>query len=440
MKKFLLPVLLILPFAIAEEVIAQDLLLLDQAIEIGLENNFGIQIISNNAQIAANNRTLGNAGFLPSISLDGSRSESVEDSRFQTGDTDGVVENLGARSTNTNAGVFLNWTLFDGMQMFINYDTLGELEELGAKEFRFQAENLIGQIIDSYVSVTRIHEQLRVLENSVEVTEERIQIAETMRDLGSGSEYDLLQARTDLNADRAAVLRERRVLKDAKISLNEILALDPDFDFEVTEDIPVNRDLAYEYLYANMLENNVSLQLAQIEQRIAGLEMREIRSERFPEIELSSGYDFNRTEGGGSFFQFNETSGFRIGITARVNIFDGFDTNRRIQNARINLKNSELLLEEEKNRIDASFKRAFENYINSLELVDLEESNLDIAEETLDIALERFRTGTISAIEFREAQRAFLSAESRLIDAKYEAKVAETELLRLSGELGEIAL
>jgi len=441
MKQFTVPfITLQLVLLMIIPVKGQELLTLDQAIEIGLENNYGIQISRNVAEIAANNRTLGNAGFLPSISANATRRESVENSRFETQATDGVNENRGARSTNTNAGISLNWTLFDGMNMFINHEMLGEFEQLGRDEFRLQAESTVEQIVAAYVNIVRINEQLNVLENSVEVSLERIDIAETKRDLGSGSEYELLQAQTDLNADRAAVLRESNRLVEAKIHLNEILARDAEEDFDVSPDIIINRTLHQGELQQNILENNISIQLARTEQRIAELEIREIRSERFPQLELHSGYTYNRNEGGGGFLIFNETDGFNIGLTARINIFDGFNTNRRIQNARINQRNSELMLEEELKRINAGFLRAYRTYQNSLELVDLEEDNLDNAEETLDIALERFRQGMISAIEFREAQRTFLSAESRLIEAKYDAKIAETELLRLSGGLQHIAL
>jgi outer membrane protein len=185
MKYFLLFVTLLLPFYPSEELIAQDVLTLDEAIEIGLENNYGIRIFRNTAEIASNNRTLGNAGFLPSLSATATRRESIEDSRFETQATDGVSENLGARSTNTSAGVSLNWTLFDGMNMFINHEKLGELEQLSRSELRFQLENTVEQIIGYYVNIIRINEQVKVLENTVEVTRERIEIAETKLDLGS---------------------------------------------------------------------------------------------------------------------------------------------------------------------------------------------------------------------------------------------------------------
>ncbi|MDX1591701.1 MAG: TolC family protein, partial [Balneolaceae bacterium] len=281
-------------------------------------------------------------------------------------------------------------------------------------------------------------EQIRTLQNNIDVSMERIQIEETKVDIGSGSEYDLLQARTDLNADRAALIREENILTEAKILLNQLLSRDPGTDFNVSGDVNVNRLLSRDELYSKLMSDNAELTIARMQQEVRRLELKEIRGERFPEILLSSGYSYSRNQNDGGFFRLNETTGFSVGLTARLNLFNGFDTSRRVQNAQINKKNAELTLESQKLALESDFLARFRAYQNSIALVDLEEQNLDNAEETLDIAIERFRLGTISSLEFREAQRTFVAAESRLANAKYDAKVAEAELLRLSGEIESI--
>lgn len=417
----------------AGTVSAQDRLSLEDAIGIGLGNNYNIQIFENQASVAENNRSLGNAGFLPALNLSASRTESVEDSEFNAGGQ--AQTTSGARSTTTNAAVNLDWTLFDGLGMFKTYDLLGVLEEISDAEYRLEVENLVSRITLSYFDIVRIENQLRVLENTVDVSLERIEIEETKLDLGSGSEVELLQARSDLNADRSALLREGIILTEAKIALNQLLARDPETEYGVTDRIPIQRGLDEQYLFEKTIAENTELDLARMQQNAADLEVQQIRSERYPEILLNSGYSFNKNEAGGGFIQFNETTGFSVGLTARVNLFDGFNTNRRVENARINRKNSELQLEESRLLIRSRFRTLFRTYQNNIELVDLEQDNLSNAEQTLDIALERFRLGTISSLELREAQRSFLEAENRLINAQFDAKVAETELLRLSGEL-----
>lgn len=415
---------------------AQNLLTLEEAVSIGLENNYNVQIFRNMNEIAENNHSLGNAGFLPNLTATATSTERVEDSEFSAGGE--ARRTSGARNSNRNAALNFNWTLFDGFQMFRSYDRLAVLEEVGYEELRLEMELLTANITLGYYNIIRINEQLIILENNIYVTEERILIEETKVDLGSGSEYDLLQARSDLNADRAAYLRENNSLTEAKIVLNQLLSRAPDTNFSVSDDIIIDRNLSEEELYERIMMENTQLSIARMEREISSLEINTIQGERFPEVTLTSGYSFNRSENDGGFIRFNESTGFSIGLTARVNLFDGFNLNRRVDNAKIQSKNAEINYEIQKLRLESDFLTIYRAYQNTIELVDLEERNLENAEQTVDIALERFRLGSISSLELREAQRTFLQAENRLINAKFEAKVAETELMQLSGELGRL--
>ena len=438
MVRLVLSFLLVCSFHVTT-IFAQQtgVLTLEEAVRLGVENNYGIEISRNLQSQAQNNVSLGNAGFLPSLEATASRRESIEDSQFESAGGDSQTNN-GARSTATSAGVNLNWTLFDGLTMFNTYNRLETLRDISDETLRLDIENLITDVALTYFNIIRISEQIRTLQNNIDVSMERIQIEETKVDIGSGSEYDLLQARTDLNADRAALIREENILTEAKILLNQLLSRDPGTDFNVSGDVNVNRLLSRDELYSKLMSDNAELTIARMQQEVRRLELKEIRGERFPEILLSSGYSYSRNQNDGGFFRLNETTGFSVGLTARLNLFNGFDTSRRVQNAQINKKNAELTLESQKLALESDFLARFRAYQNSIALVDLEEQNLDNAEETLDIAIERFRLGTISSLEFREAQRTFVAAESRLANAKYDAKVAEAELLRLSGEIESI--
>lgn len=417
---------------------SQEMLSLDEAVAIGLENNYNIRIYSNLLEIADNNYSLGNAGFLPTLSATATMTERVEDSDFIAGGEARSTE--GARNSAKSASLDLDWTLFDGFRMFRAYDRLSVLRDVSDEELRLEMEFLVARITLSYNNIIRINEQLKTLQNNIEVSQERIEIEETKVDLGSGSEYDLLQARSDLNADRAAFLRESNRLIEAKIVLNELLGRSPDTEYNVASEIFINRELSSEELYHKLIMENRELSIARMNKDLRRIELKELRGERFPEISLNTGYRFSRSENDGGFIRFNETTGFSFGLTARVNLFNGFNMNRRVENARINQKSAEILYEQNRLRLESDFYAIYRAYANAIELVDLEEENLLNAEETLDIALERFRLGTISSLEFREAQRTFIQAENRLINAKYEAKIAETELLQLSGELGKVFL
>jgi len=415
---------------------AQQILTLEEAVETGLEENFGILIARNNADIDANNQTLGNAGFLPSVIVDGSRTRRIEDSETQfTSPTIPNVSESGVVTDLTRASATLNWTIFDGLRMFTTYSRLGKLQELGLTEARLEIENTVANIIDAYAAVIGQKKAYQVLQNTVEVSLERIRIAETRKDLGSASEFDLLQARADLNSDSTALIRAETNLINAKINLNELMGRDPKTEFDTGTALPVAEDLQLAFLQQQSISENTSLMAARLNERIAEDEIKEIQGERYPELNFNFGYNYNRSEGGAGIVDLSRTDGFNYGISARLNLFDGFNVNRRKQNAEIRLKNVQLSIEETRLGIKSDLQRVYQSYLNALRLIELEQQSLDIAEQSQEIALERFRLGTIDSIELREAQQTLINAENRLIIAQVEAKNAETELLRLSGQL-----
>lgn len=421
---------------LAQPLFAQDTLSIEKVIRTGLENNFAIRIADNEARISSNNNTLGNAGFLPVISADGAFNESIEDNVTEYS-TNAIPDrnDENARTTVFNYGVNATWTIFDGLSMFATSDRLSLEEEISETEARLQLEQVLADIISTYYQIVGQQNAYHVLENTVDVSQERIRIAETRLDLGSGSEYDLLQSRADFNADRAALIRSGTGLKQAKILLTQVLADTTLSGYDVGSDIVLAEKLRLEPLLQEALQQNSELQIARMNQKAAEAEIREISGEFFPQVSLNGGYGYQRTEASSGFADFTETSGFNYGVTARISLFDGMNKSRRRQNAQIEKKNQELRLEETRFQVTAQIRQIYAQYSDALSLIELEEENLQYAQQSQEIALERFRLGTINSVELREAQQSLLAAENRLIAAQIEAKSAETELLRLSGRL-----
>lgn len=419
-----------------QPLLAQDTLSIEKVIRTGLEKNFAIRIAENEVRISANNNSLGNAGFLPVITADGTFNESIEDNVTEYS-TNAIPDrnDENARTTVYNYGVNATWTIFDGLSMFATSDRLSYEEEISETEARLQLEQVLADIISTYYQIVGQQNAYHVLENTVEVSQERIRIAETRLDLGSGSEYDLLQSRADLNADRAALIRSGTGLKQAKILLTQVLADTTLSGYDVSADIVLAEKLELDPLIQEALQQNSELQIARLNQDAAEAEIREITGEFFPQISLNGGYGYQRTEASSGFADFTETSGFNYGLTARINLFDGMNKSRRRQNAQITKKNQELQLEEVRFRVTSQIRQIYAQYSDALSLIELEEENLQYAQQSQEIALERFRLGTINSVELREAQQSLLDAENRLIAAQIEAKSAETELLRLSGRL-----
>lgn len=413
----------------------KPVLSLEEAIRLGLEQNFGILIARNEAEIASLNRNFGAAGFFPELDA----SAGINGGREDVVITEDGVEQPSVRTTNTvtNMDVALNWTIFDGLKMFTTYNRLQELESLGRVRARIQIENTISDIVNGYYDIVRVGKRLAVLENTVEISEERYRIADTKRQLGTGSEYELLLARTDLNSDRTSVIREEVLLNDSRIRLLRLLNMDVDTEFDVDPEITLLEPLNISDVISGITDNNTQLEAAEIMYRIAGLERKEVLRGRLPTVSVNAGYNINNRETENSIRRLQETEGFRYGLTLRIPIIDGLNLNRKLQAARIYEKNAELMFDEQLMILKSVAAAEYKNYISTREVVLLEQENISLANQTLEIALERFYLGTITSLELRESQRTLIDTETRLITAQYEAKVSETELLRLMGQLLE---
>lgn len=412
-----------------------DTLSLQEVVHLALENNIEAQIARNDVEAAANDYAIGNAGFLPSLTLSAGYNGTVSDTRQQFIDSD-PEEITGARSNQRSADAQLRWTLFDGLGRLATYNRLGAELDAQRADADQRLEAVLAEAVVTYYDVVRQQQQLQVFEEAVEISEERLRIAELRRDLGSASDLEVRQARVDLNADRAAVLRQEETLTNTKAALNRLLALrDASTTFDVADAIEVDPGLEQTVLLADAEARNPALQRARRAQRAATWERQEIRAERLPTIDATLGYGYVRNESESGFLQSNRAFDFTYGLTLSFDLFNGFDRRRRTQNAAVRVRSAELTIEDVRTQITTDLTSAYTSYRNRLELVALERENLDAAASNVDIALERFELGEITSVELREVQEQLIQAESRLLTAQFEAKQAETTLLQLSGQL-----
>lgn len=416
---------------------AQELLTLEEAIRIGLQNNYAIQIAGRDEAIATNNVTLGNAGFLPTVDGRATRVLNENNSRQEFSGRE-PIERKGATSKNLSSSVNLNWTIFDGMGMFVNYSRLQALEKAGKLFTRETIENSLADITDAYFEVVRQEGKIQAIEDAIAISKARIDLTEAQYKVGVSAKVEILRAQVDFNADRSELLNQQESLQNAKINLNQLLGRDPSIDFKTQDSIVIDRNLNFGAIDNGTTLANPRLQRLNLNRELAQLDLKAVRASRFPVIGFTSAYNFSRNEAEPlNDFQarFNRNHGYNYGLTLSLPIFNGFNLNRQAQNARIAIEASELEYRQAQNQIDAELARAYSRYTNRLQLLELEESNMVLAEENAKIALERYRLGLLTSIELREAQRNQLVAENRLIDIRYEAKAAETELKRLSSSI-----
>ena len=412
----------------------QEQLSLDQAIQIGLENNYSILLVKNDEMIAKNNNTIGNAGFLPKVDLNSTQNNSFSTTYQKTfSGTEKEINN--ARNQTFNANVALNWTLFDGFSMFAGKKTLDVLEEMGETWTRIAIENTVRDIILNYYGVVQQEKLIIVLEDAVALSLQRLKIAEAKHFIGKESRLTLLQSTVDLNADSARLIGQRSAVRNTRAELNRLLARDIETNFMVTDTIFSISSLAYDSLIDEATSQNSDILVARYEQRLAELSLRDMNSARYPRLNLTSSYGYNQLNSQTGFLEYNRAYGPAVGFNLTYNLFNGFTTNTAVKNSRILVNSSEISYNETLLNIQYDIFTQYNDYLSNLDLVRLETVNQEVAKENVDIAFEKYRIGTINDIELRETQKKLIDAQYQLLLYQFQAKSAEVELLRISGGL-----
>ncbi|MFC4740326.1 TolC family protein [Flavobacterium ponti] len=413
---------------------AQEVLSLEDALKIALENNFEIKIAQNNLKIDATNNNLGNAGILPTLSANLTNNNSQLNTK-QT-QADGSVRELNnAKNFNLSYGVGLDWTVFDGLSMFARKEQLATLEAQGKSELQATILNRISDVYLTYYDLVQQQQIMASIDSAIVVSNQRVTTADNRFSIGKASKLELLNAKVDLNTDKSLLLNQQEVYKNTKIKLNELLARDLQIDFKVVDMITFEENLNYDELKDLANKQNPQLQAQILNKKIAELNLKQIKGNRYPTVRLTSGYNFTRSEASLGFITQSSGQGFVYGINASVPIFDGFLQNKREKTAQYEIENASLVLNQQKVALESQLASFYQSYQTNLELIKIEAENVEIARQNLDITLAKFRIGTITTIEVRTAQQNFIEASVRYATAQYQTKISEINLKELAGTL-----
>ena len=413
---------------------AQELLSLEDAVKIALENNYDIKIADNNSKIDATNNNLANAGMLPSLNANFTNNNSQLDTKQTQGD--GTVRELdGAKNMNLSYGVGLDWTIFDGLSMFARKEQLSVLEQQGEAELQAAILTRISDVYTTYFDLVQQQQVLASIDTAIVISNQRVTTAQNRFSIGKASKLEVLNAQVDLNSDLSLQLRQQEIIKISKIRLNELLVRDTQTDFKVVKEISLEQNLDFNELKATAEKQNPQLQAQILTKKVADLNLKQVRGNRYPTVRITSGYNFTRSEASLGFITQSSGQGFVYGVTATVPIFNGFLQNKNEKVAKYQVENANLILEQQKLSLTAQLASLFASYQTNLELVKMEEKNLEIAKQNLDITLAKFKIGTITTIEFRTAQQNFVEAAVRYSNAQYVTKLSEINLKELAGTL-----
>jgi outer membrane protein len=433
MKIYKIQILILICFGIFSSN-AQEVLTLEDAVKIALENNYEIKISKNDLRIDQSNVAYGNAGMMPKLTANVVDNNSVQNTS-QTRQDGTVTELDNAKNNNLTYGVGLDWTIFDGFKMFAKLDQLKTLQKLGEAELKLTIITKISDVNATYYDLVQQQQQLAALDSSIVISNQRVELAQNRYTIGKASKLEVLNAQVDLNTDTTTLLRQKELYANTKTLLNQILARDVKTEFKVIEQITVDTNLLLPELQSLAEKQNPILEAQILNKRVAELQLKQVKGDRYPILRLNSAYNFSESESSLGFVTQSSAKGFNYGFTATLNLFDGFAQNRNEKIAKIQIENSTIAIEQQTQALATTLTTSYQTYLTNLELSKLETKNEAIAKQNLDITLEKFRIGTIATLEFRTAQLNYINAKVRNSNAQFQAKLSEIALKELAGNL-----
>ena len=441
-KVFILSLLIVIIVNISK---AQEKLTKEQALDFALENNFGIQVSRNNTAITKNNSNILNSGYLPTVSISGGGNYIGSDSEIafpgQFDDQGNPIPNRifeGQESQRYNASVNLNYTLFDGLGRTYIYKQLKEQYNLSELQLRETIEYSILQIFEVYFSIAQFTESSRIFKQNLEVSKERQKRAQSAFIHGQGNKLAVLNAQVDVTNDSISLIQVNQRLDNSKRDLNLLMNQPIDKDYSVELEVNFIPEIQIESWIDTAPEKNVELLKQKSNIQINSYDIKINQSGYLPTVGLVGSYGWNLNKSPATaFFPGTNNTTYSVGVGASLswNLFDGGRTTTRVKNAKLNFENQELIAQEARLSFDRDLLNALQNYRNTKEIFEIQKKQVETATYNFDRSESQYRLGSITAIEFRQAQINLANAKNQRAIAKFQAKLSELQLIQLTGEL-----
>ena len=416
----------------------QEKLTVAEAVKITLENNLDIKIIENQNKIQKNNASLLNSGYLPIIRSSAGFNSSNQNIEIETpNNISGKLDDM--KSENSFSNISLQYILFDNSGRKFNYKKSKELSKRSDLEVREVIENTLYQLYTVFYEVSRLTEETKIIKSSLEISKSRLERKIAQFEFGQSNKLQLLNAEVDVNTDSINYLNSIKNLSNAKRDLNLVMNVDLNADFELDDNVVYNTNESILNFYNNAFENNTKLKIYNRNIEISNYELKSIRSTYLPSVGLIGSYDWNESINDNPYAFFNKN--IYSGISGGVNLsWDIFKSGKRItanKNAKVLYENSKIEKEKAYLNFQKELTNSFETHKNNLFILKVQEESLKTSNNNFQRFLEKYNIGTVSSIEFRNAQVNLLNAKLSRNTAKYIAKLSELYFLKISGAIIE---
>lgn len=418
---------------ILNHISAQRTLTLNEAISAALKNNYDILIEQNNNTIdQINYETAGNA-FLPTININGSDIQEFNsvNQQYSNGTE---INKSGAGNNSLSAGLSAEFPLFNGLRLHATKNKMEELLAEGENTLYAKIQNTIASVQYQYYNVVSQKKYLIALQQSLQLSEQRLDIAQTRKDAGLAANNEVYLAQIDLNTSKQAIFAQQLVIQQSVTDLNTVINFPSDSVYETEDTIILNTLTGYDMLKSS-LQQNPSFVAMNYSINASAWTEKETMSYRLPSVNLVGGYDYFITRSDAGFFLINENFGPYIGVTLSVPVYNAGVYKSQYEIAQIQSDNLRLQQQDLLSELDASLYKAWIAYETNLKQLELEKENLSLAQKNAELELERYELNQSTIIEFREAQQVYEDVSYRYYSLLYKLKSAEIEMLALTGKL-----
>lgn len=420
--------------AVVNTLSAQTTLSLNQAIQTALKNSYDIQLVENSLAIAKNNNSIGVAGGLPTISNTTTNNNTLNTINQTFPDASRNTTRNNVDGSTLNSGVTATMVLFNGYRVQANKSRLESLERQNKSLLESQLLNTISTVMQQYYNVVRQQAFLKTIQKSIETSKQRLDIVETRQKIGVANQADLLQSNLDLNALVQAEQNQILIIDQAKADLLNTIVMPATTNLVINDSITVDEQLTLSVVEAKM-KNHPLLQSAQQLINVNQYLEKETRSLTYPTLRATTGFNYNSNKSAAGFILLNESYGPFLGVNLSIPIYNGGTNKRAIKNAEINTKTAKIQLQNTEQDLSTELFKTYQSYQNSLKQIPIEIKNYEMSQSLLDLVMQKYKLGQATMVDVKQAQQSFESAGFRWVSLRFNAKIAEIELKRLSNQL-----
>jgi outer membrane protein TolC len=416
---------------------AQELMTLEDAIAIGLQKNFDLQLRHQEWKIAKNRNHPGRAGKLPGVNsfLNWNNSLNYSRLKFISG-VEQVANN--AFNTNLSGALQVDYPLLDGGKSRNRQEILGYMELISSREMEVGSQNLVADIGQAYLAIQLQQSYIETLAEQLAFSQQRYFVAIKRKEIGSGSLLDLMQSEIALRTDSTEWVKQRNVNEILKVNLLSLINLAPEVPYQFEALVEPDPLPSYSLLEDLLYKQNPEVLRQKADVMRVEAEYKLSQSERIPTLQVFTGVSGTYSQSAVGFVLSNVGMSPFAGIGIAYPIWDGKVRKLDQANAKISWESAKIQMEQTKIDLSNRLFSSYKNYQNALEVVAIEKANVKLAKRNLEIAKDSYEAGGLSDLELRSIQNILLDAQFKVLSSIRVVSEEKWNIYRITGDFNNL--